>query len=370
MKYFQNHRHATWLELFFDLMFVVALGKVTHLLFHVHDGHLGADVWWTFFLSFVPFWWIWVGHTVYANRFDTDSRRQRMITLVLMFLLVLMSVSIQEHVNIFLFVIPYCLARFLIAVMYFFSAKNSPKYSELCVQVGKIYIWGAMISGCAIFFSLPIAAIVFYTGIAFDIIVGRNLIRSKNDFPIHKAHFVERIGLLAIILLGESMISLSRGLSSLEWDGLTITTALCGFVIICMIWWIYFDSFALLEESNRDPNGHAIVYSQLLTYMGFGLLASSIGHAITGGLNIQDFRVMAILGMFLLYAGKQTAYFVNVPEYKKYIVINTAVVLAISGASLLLPRAEYILMGMTFSFAVYIALNYRAQMILYGKVRM
>ncbi len=64
LSYLTDHQ-ATWLELFFDLIFVVALGKVTHFLTHIHHGHLDARVWWKFFLVFIPLWWIWVGHTVY-----------------------------------------------------------------------------------------------------------------------------------------------------------------------------------------------------------------------------------------------------------------------------------------------------------------
>ncbi len=55
-----KERQATWLELFFDLIFVVALGKVTHLLVHVHHGHLDEGILWKFFLIFIPLWWIWL----------------------------------------------------------------------------------------------------------------------------------------------------------------------------------------------------------------------------------------------------------------------------------------------------------------------
>ena len=40
LQYHAEHRHATWLELFFDLVFVVVVAKVTHLLAHTHHGHL------------------------------------------------------------------------------------------------------------------------------------------------------------------------------------------------------------------------------------------------------------------------------------------------------------------------------------------
>jgi len=91
-------RQATWLELFFDLIFVVALGKVTHFLVHVHNGHLSEGVWWKVVLVFVPLWWIWVGHTVYSNRFDADTRPHRVVTLFLMSLLILLSVVVGEDI--------------------------------------------------------------------------------------------------------------------------------------------------------------------------------------------------------------------------------------------------------------------------------
>ena len=58
LKYHEKNRHATWLELFFDLIFVVAIGKVTHTLGHVQQGHFEQEQLWTFFLLFVPLWWV------------------------------------------------------------------------------------------------------------------------------------------------------------------------------------------------------------------------------------------------------------------------------------------------------------------------
>jgi low temperature requirement protein LtrA len=45
-KYFEPNRRATWLELFFDLIFVVAIGDVTHILNHTHEGHLAPLRFW------------------------------------------------------------------------------------------------------------------------------------------------------------------------------------------------------------------------------------------------------------------------------------------------------------------------------------
>ena len=78
LKYFDPHRRATWLELFFDLIFVVALSDASEMLNETHDGHIAPDQFLHFVLVFLPLWWIWAGHTIYANRFDTDSRQHRL----------------------------------------------------------------------------------------------------------------------------------------------------------------------------------------------------------------------------------------------------------------------------------------------------
>lgn len=68
-------RRATWLELFYDLVFVVAVSQVAH--------NLSQDVSLTGFVGFValfvPLWWAWIGATLYANRFDTDTVIRRML---------------------------------------------------------------------------------------------------------------------------------------------------------------------------------------------------------------------------------------------------------------------------------------------------
>ena len=76
LRYFDPHRRATWLELFFDLIFVVALRDAGEILSEAHEGHIGAQQFLRFVLVFLPLWWIWAGHTIYANRFDTDPRRR------------------------------------------------------------------------------------------------------------------------------------------------------------------------------------------------------------------------------------------------------------------------------------------------------
>jgi low temperature requirement protein LtrA len=372
LLYLDETRKATWLELFFDLIFVVALGKVTHLLAHVHHGCLAEGAWWEFFLYFIPLWWIWVGHTVFSNRFDSDKRTHRVTTLFLMFLLILLSVAVSNEIgnNYIIFVVIYCIARLFIAGMYFFATKKYPDKAGFTLKFGIIFIIGAFISMSAVFFELFVALFIFYAGIFFDILSTVVLRRQVRLIPIDRDHLVERVGLLALILLGESIISMSSGMTNVTWDTLHIVTACFGFCVVCMIWWIYFDSFVFLIRSKLDVNGTVILYSQLFTYMSLAVLANAIRHAILNDLNLHEYRIMAFVGMLLFFFGKQTMYIVNVPEYRYHNIRNTAATLIITGLSLLLPAPQYILMGLALSMMVYVGMNYQSQIQLYGKVEL
>ena len=74
------HRHgrkATWFELFFDLVFVVAVAQLSGAFSHHYDG-AGAAV---FAFGFLAMWWCWLGHTFFATRFDEDTPGQRRLGL-------------------------------------------------------------------------------------------------------------------------------------------------------------------------------------------------------------------------------------------------------------------------------------------------
>lgn len=75
------------------------MSDASEILSETHDGRIGWQQLLHFVLVFLPLWWIWAGHTIYANRFDTDSRQHRLSTLVVMFLLIVLSAQITDAVR-------------------------------------------------------------------------------------------------------------------------------------------------------------------------------------------------------------------------------------------------------------------------------
>ena len=77
----QKHRTATMLELFYDLIFVVAIANVAAQLHHaVSNNHITHGVT-NFMMIFASIWWAWNQYTWFASSFDNGSARFRLSTM-------------------------------------------------------------------------------------------------------------------------------------------------------------------------------------------------------------------------------------------------------------------------------------------------
>lgn len=355
LQYQLDNRHATWLELFFDLVFVASIGVVTHTLAHAHHGHIELKQLLMFPIEFLPVWWIWATHTLYANRFDTDSNAHRIASLGIMFLMVTMSAFLGEDLfdHYERFIGFYVAIRLILAGLYLFSVRKLEDSKHFATIMGVRIVAGALISGASWFFSSPYRECILIAGILFEMIAGLSIGKQFNVDPIHKAHFVERIGLFSIILLGESIISLVGGLRDMSWNPYNLTAAITGFLMIGSIWWIYFDSFHILENLKKMKHGFILIYTHIFVAMGLVILANVIRHAISSDLEMSDFRILAITGMVFFYFGKQLVFFIFLPPYRINLTINSLVCVTVTFASTFLPRPEYALVGITLGMFFY-----------------
>src|SRR5262245_55192433 len=88
-------RRVTWLELFFDLIFVAAVAQVAEPL--RHDYTLAEVV--RFTPLFVLIWWAWAGHTFFSTRFATDDGVQRGLTFLQLFAAAAMAANAKDALD-------------------------------------------------------------------------------------------------------------------------------------------------------------------------------------------------------------------------------------------------------------------------------
>jgi low temperature requirement protein LtrA len=88
----EGDSHASWIELFFDLVFVVVIAELSHTL----EQHLSWSGFLQFAALFVPCWWAWVLVTFYVDRYDTDDPPHRLLILVGMLAVIFLAATVHN----------------------------------------------------------------------------------------------------------------------------------------------------------------------------------------------------------------------------------------------------------------------------------
>lgn len=149
----QEHRHATWLELFYDLVFVVAVSQVAHNLYEDVSltGFLG------FAFLFMPIWWAWIGTTFYSNRFDSDDIGHRLLTGVQMIAIAALAVNIHHALSDTSggFALAYAAGRAVLVVEYLRAAKHIPSARGLANRYATGFAIAAVIWLLSVFVPAP-----------------------------------------------------------------------------------------------------------------------------------------------------------------------------------------------------------------------
>src|SRR5262245_46321601 len=78
----EEHRAATPLELFFDLVFVVAVAQAASRLHHgIAEAHIAESII-SYMMVFFTIWWAWMNFTWFASAYDTDDVPYRLAVFV------------------------------------------------------------------------------------------------------------------------------------------------------------------------------------------------------------------------------------------------------------------------------------------------
>jgi low temperature requirement protein LtrA len=238
----EANRRTTWLELFYDLIFIVTISGLAHNLSH----NISLSNFLAFGALFIPVWWIWISATLYDNWFDCEiDLAHRLLILLQMNILVVLAANMHQGLNDNSIgcAISYVAVRIITIVEYLRAGHYIPEARPLTTR---FTISFAIASGfwlISAFAPLPWRFILWTVGILVDLgtprLVGMQLLK---QFPVHIDHLVERLGLFTIIVLGESIVGVVGGFTEQEWDFWPLMTAVLGLGIAFCLWWIYFDS--------------------------------------------------------------------------------------------------------------------------------
>jgi low temperature requirement protein LtrA len=280
----ETHR-ATTFEIFFDLVFVFALTRITAFLAQAPTPATLAQG----LLLLLWFWYAWTCYTWLGNRARADVgliRAGMTMAMAAIFVAALVipdgwrqgSETMDAPLTLAL---AYIVVRALHLVLYLYSAAGN-RLARRQVQrfaIPTTLAWAPLIVGAALggWAQTVLWAIAFVIDYG-----GGRLTAGRSQWEIHSpSHFAERHGLVLIIALGESLISVGAGAGSAVTRGPIMLAALVGFATAVCLWFLYFDDAApaaakQLADAPHDSRRRQLLASDAYTFAHLPLIAGII----------------------------------------------------------------------------------------------
>lgn len=280
-----SDRHATWLELFFDLVFVVAVAELAHTLV----DHLTVAGIVAFVILFVPVWWAWVGSTFYATRFDTDDVEYRLLTAIEMFAVTALAVNVHDGLGETSqgFALAYALVRSVLVFKYYRAHYHLPEVRPLTTPLSIGYTCAAILWFISVFLPPPYRFLLWGAGILLDIATPIFARQLHITVPVHPTHIPERFGLFTIIVLGETIVSVVTGISIQNWTVTSVLIAIFSTILAFSLWWLYFDNHdasavRAAREEGRIRAYLEWIYTHLPLVIGITAVGVGVLRVFTG----------------------------------------------------------------------------------------
>ena len=271
---------VTPLELFFDLVFVLALTQCTALMAH-HPTWEGIA---QGLLVLGMVWWAWVGYAWLTSVLDPEEGAVRLVIFGAIAAMLLVSLSAPEAFGDLGLAFALALGVVRTAHIALFVIAD-PSDAELRRSVTGLAMSTAVavaLLALASFFDGPAQGALWALALGMDM-AGPYFIR-PDGWRLEPEHFAERHGLIVIIALGESIVAIGVGAAGVL-DLAIGTAAVLGVALAAALWWAYFDVVALVSarrlaaaEPGRARNELARdSYSYIHLLLVAGIVLAALG---------------------------------------------------------------------------------------------
>jgi len=278
---------VTPLELFFDLVFVLALTRCSglmgseHLWRNVAQGLLVLGV----------LWWAWVGYAWLTSVVDPDEWLPRVVVFVAMAGMLVMAICVPHVFDDQAFALAFAGAYAVVRIAHIFlfaiAAEDDPDLARAVTALAGGMVVGVSLIVVAAFCDGWVQGLLWFLALAAD--MAAPYLFGSDGWHLEPAHFAERHGLIVIIALGESIVALGAGVAD-ALDGTVIVTAVLGVALAAAMWWSYFDVGSVLAarrlvetpagqvQNEMARDGYSFLHYPIVA--GIVLVAFGLHHAL------------------------------------------------------------------------------------------
>ena len=311
-----KHKRVEFSELFYDLVFVFAISKVTTLIDHLHSGVVAWDSLLDFFISVMVIINSWMIQTIYTNRYGTNSLFNMVIMFINMGLMLFMSNMIgynwQQYFHYLCWAIGTLTFTLFLQYLVEFFRKSTDNANRESIK-GFLWLTGLQSLGVylAALFPIYVGVYIFIASILLTFIVPIFLMTKDEHFQVNLPHLIERVSLLVIITFGEMVIGLVNFFTV---ENFSIYSVL-NFVIMLSLFLFYFGEFDHAIDEGSNQKGVFIIYSHYPIFIGLMLMTVSMGFLLNPEANL----LVAISFFYIGIGLFQAAVLANGPYNKNYL---------------------------------------------------
>lgn len=310
-----GHHRVTFVELFFDLVFVFAITQISHTLL-AHFTLLGVLQ--TAILMFAV-WWVWVFTSWITNWLDPERTPVRVMLFGLMIAGLLLSTSIPKAFESRGLSFALAFVAMQVGRSLFFlwavpksEAAHRGNLARITVWLsvsGVFWIAGGLSDPQTRLWLWLVALVIEYAGPAMRFRTPGLGASSIQDWAVEGGHMAERAALFIIIALGESIVVTGATFAEAVWSAPVIVSFLVALLGSIAMWWIYFHIGA---EAGSEHISHAedsgrlarLAYTYIHLPIVAGIVVSAVGDEMLlahpdGYSGIT--QVLSIVGGPLLY---------------------------------------------------------------------
>jgi len=232
---------VTPLELFFDLVFVLAITECTSL--------MAADPTWAQFgralLVLAVLWWSWVGYAWLTSLVDPEEGWVRLAMFAAMAGLLVVALCIPEAFGDLglLFAGAYAVVRLAHIGLFMVGARGDPALRRSVIGLFVSTFIGVSLLVFAAFLDGPAQGLTWAAAVVID--MAGPYVSGSDGWRLEPEHFAERHGLIVLIALGESIVAIGLGAQG-GVDAGVVVAAVVAVALAAALWWMYFDVVALV----------------------------------------------------------------------------------------------------------------------------
>jgi low temperature requirement protein LtrA len=237
----REEERVTPLELFFDLVFVLAITQCTALMANEPTwAGLGKGL-----LVLGVLWWSWVGYAWLTSVVDPEEGMVQLAMFAAMAALLVAALCVPHAFDnlALLFAGAYAVVRSGQIALFLIASRDDPALRRSVTGLAASTALGVGLLVCASATDGALQGGLW--GLALLLDMGGPYLFGSEGWKLVPAHFAERHGLIVIIALGESIVAIGVGAEAGVGVGV-VTAAILGIAVAAALWWLYFDVVALV----------------------------------------------------------------------------------------------------------------------------